>query len=758
MKLTINKLIIAIIVLALVVNLLVFLDINYFYIRTILAFLFLILVPGLLIMLILKIRNIIFWEYLVYTIGLSVAFIMFAGLLVNWTLPALHITDKPLSLLPILICFDIFLIIMGFFAYKRNLDLEYEPKFPKLDTTNRIFFIIPLFFPVLSILGALILNNFGPNILTMIMLASIAVYVFLVVLFRNKLNDNIYPWALFFIGLALLFSGWMRSWYLTGIDNSLEYYIYKLTSLNGFWSMKSFFSAYNAMLSLNVLPTVINIFSLNNVNSPLIFKLFIQIVVSFLPIILFAYFSKICNKTLAFLSVIFFLSLPMLYLGTSLGIRQEIAFIFFGLMLLVLFSKEIDISLKKVLFMIFGLSMIVSHYSTSYIALILFALTYLGTLIYRAWENRKIKKGKLKPENKSKFYLTGIVILLLLIFGFLWYIQITSTGEGATSFLKTAIKNMNNIFKADLQAGNQGIIGNLLVVGKQQDPQAILNDYINMSINNSQQDNFVKPSYASPYGPEISINNLSYFMVTLKYYIEFFGRLLVILGMFILIFYKKLEGVIADNSNLPTYKIVAALTLSLAVIFVIMPFFSISYDLSRFYDQIILICAPLIFFGFMALPKVNKRSALFYLIISLFLIFYFINITGLLLVFSNNPEVSMRFANYGREYNTNYIMGVEKSSVLWIQERNLVEIVADSKLASRRLLFISTTRPLKITSSSLIIPKTKDNIILIGYTNKFNNFIWISYKGYWMSLNFKIQVINDNKNKIYNNGGSEIFK
>ena len=74
MKQTKNKIIFGILIFGLIVNLLVFFDIQYLYLRAIFSFIFLITIPGLLIMLMLKIREIGFWEYLVYIIGLSVAF------------------------------------------------------------------------------------------------------------------------------------------------------------------------------------------------------------------------------------------------------------------------------------------------------------------------------------------------------------------------------------------------------------------------------------------------------------------------------------------------------------------------------------------------------------------------------------------------------------------------------------------------------------------------------------------------------------
>jgi uncharacterized membrane protein len=250
-----------------IVNILVGFNLNFLYIRQILGFLFLILIPGLLIMLCFKIRKVGFWEYLVYTIGLSVAFIMFAGLAVNWTLPLLHITDKPLSLYPILICFDLFLIILGVVAWKRNQDLEHEFTTPKLDKLNNIFFIIPMLFPVLSILGAFILNNHGPNFLTMIMLGGIAVYVLFLVIFRKRLNENIWPWALYWMGLALLLMYSMRSWYIFGSDITSEYYFF--TKSISLWNPNFPLNAYNACLSITILPSVISSFLNQNV---LIFK------------------------------------------------------------------------------------------------------------------------------------------------------------------------------------------------------------------------------------------------------------------------------------------------------------------------------------------------------------------------------------------------------------------------------------------------------------------------------------------------------
>ena len=201
MKLTRNKIFFGILIFGLIANLLVYFDIQYFYLRALFSFIFLSTIPGLLIMLILKIRKIGSWEYLVFTIGLSIAFLMFGGLFINFALPLVGI-GKPLSLIPVLISLNAFLLVFWMIAYKRNKEILFEIRLPKLDWLNKIFFITPVIFPLLSILGAIILNNGGPNYLTLILLGGIVLYLLGVVLFRKILDQNIYPWAIFMISLS----------------------------------------------------------------------------------------------------------------------------------------------------------------------------------------------------------------------------------------------------------------------------------------------------------------------------------------------------------------------------------------------------------------------------------------------------------------------------------------------------------------------------------------------------------------------------
>ncbi|MBU4347886.1 DUF2206 domain-containing protein [Patescibacteria group bacterium] len=393
--LTKNKLFLSILAFMILVNILIFFNLNQFYIRATFAFLFIVTIPGLLIMLMLKIREVGFWEYLVYNVGLSISFIMFGGLVINWILPWLNITDKPLSLYPILICFDIFLIVFWITAWIRNKDFNpLKIQYPKLDTINRIFFVVPMLFPVLSILGAFLLNNHGTNILTMIMLGGIAVYVFCVVLFRKKLNENVFPWALYWMGLSLLLMYSMRSWFFMGSDIVLEYHYFQFTIEKAFWSMSNTLDAYNSCLSLTILPTILFLFI--KINNLYIFKLIMQLIFSLTPIALYLLINRYCKEKVffSFISAFVFMSAMSFTIDMPAHIRQAIAFLFFSLMILALFNKEIGSMIRKIFFLIFGFSMIVSHYSTSYITFALFIMTYILVFFYQKYKNGELKNDR----------------------------------------------------------------------------------------------------------------------------------------------------------------------------------------------------------------------------------------------------------------------------------------------------------------------------------------------------------------------------
>ncbi len=743
--LTRGSLFLGILIFMMLINILVGFNINFLYLRQILGFLFLILVPGLLIMLCFKIRTVKFWEYLVYTVGLSVAFIMFAGLAVNWTLPALNITDKPLSLWPILICFNIFLLALWFTAVYRNRDLRpFDITIPKLDAINRIFFIIPIFFPLLSILGAFLLNNHGPNILTMIMLGTIAIYVLLLVIFRKRMNENVWPWALWMIGLALLFSSGMRSWNIFGGDTRLESFVSQLTFSEGVWSINNFNNAYNAMLSVSILPTLIH--NISNLDLLIVLKLVFPILFS-LTILIVYFISKKFNNIIGFLSAFLYLSNTQFFSGSLIPFRQEMALLFFGLMLLVLFTKDFNDTIKKLLFIIFGISMIVSHYSTSYIALALFTLTYIISLAYKTYEKQKIKRGKLFESQKLEVYLTGFLVLLLLIFGFLWYSQVTPIGGGFIDFTKKSLSNMGNMFTEDVQADISSPLNHFNIFYKP-NPDSVFKEYINeinadSSINESYS---IKQQFPELLDPKTNYSNLKFILLTSEI-IKKLIKFLIIFGFFGLLFSK--------NFSQRTFFII--ITFIFFILMLILPFISIDYSIIRAYQQFLILLSPLPVLAFCMLFK-SRRYNSGILLISFILSLFFLFSTSFIFQISGGHFPSGNLNNLGNDYDLYFTNNAEIAGSNWLFKSYHQDSDIFSTRYSLKKLYLSPSYNKRKIIENLILGVFKeDNYIYFGQPE-------ISGKGYdtfngnliiYSTPNTALEI---RRNTIYSNGGSKAFR
>src|SRR5436305_11876709 len=150
----------------LLANVLELTQVNFLGTTTLISFCTCILLPGFLISLILRIRKISFWENLLFIVGLSIAFLEFGGLLLNILLPLFRVND-PLAFQNLIIGFDIYVLLLFIFAWIRTKQLVVRIQLPRRSAIEKVLYVLPVFFPVLATLGAIVLNNGGSNNLTL---------------------------------------------------------------------------------------------------------------------------------------------------------------------------------------------------------------------------------------------------------------------------------------------------------------------------------------------------------------------------------------------------------------------------------------------------------------------------------------------------------------------------------------------------------------------------------------------------------------
>ena len=125
---------------------------NIPFLQQIFGFLFLMILPGVLILEILKLNKIGSTEKFVLSVGLSVSFLMFFGLLVN-NLSLYFGYETPLAAIPLLISFNLSFIVLATIGCMVNQEPIFS--FPNLNLTipEKAFLIVPILFPALSIFG-----------------------------------------------------------------------------------------------------------------------------------------------------------------------------------------------------------------------------------------------------------------------------------------------------------------------------------------------------------------------------------------------------------------------------------------------------------------------------------------------------------------------------------------------------------------------------------------------------------------------------
>jgi len=352
--------------------------VNFLCTTTLISFCVYVLLPGFLISLILRIKKLSFWENLLFIVGLSIAFLELGGLLLNILLPLFDV-ENPLGFQNIVCGFDVFLLLLFVCAWVRTKQLEIRIQLPKRSNIEKVLYILPIFFPVLATLGAIVLNNGGSDILTLILLGSIAAYSLIIMLFRDKIAVDLYPYAIFFMGVASLFTTSLRSWYITGHDIEREFYVFQLTNTHHIWNMAFYQDPYNACLSITILPTVLT--SLLSIQDMYVYKVIFQILFAISPVLVFFIIRNYTIPVFAFLSAFFFMSFPTFFNDMPMLNRQEIGFIFFGLVLYMILLSKLSLSIRKILFIIFALGVVVSHYSTNFVLLALVTFVYVLTLI-----------------------------------------------------------------------------------------------------------------------------------------------------------------------------------------------------------------------------------------------------------------------------------------------------------------------------------------------------------------------------------------
>jgi uncharacterized membrane protein len=685
------------------------------------------ILPGYLLLKLLKIETESQWISGSFSVALSLFLLMTTGLAVN----SLQIFGQqhPLSTVHIFVALDIVTSSLIFCSRK----VTYELRKLEWQPGEKIPIALLTLMPLLAIAGAIRLNNGAPDTITLVLFVIIAI-MFVWIVMRRKGSEWLQPYALFMFTLSLLLSISLRGWFITGADVQREFFVSQLTLRNGVWDIATFRDPYNACLSITILPTMLA--KLTTIPDAYIFKFVLQIAAAWALLPIYFLLKRFSSSKIAFISAFVFISLPNFLNSMPWALRQEIAFIFFAsLLLVVLYPISHRAKTTLTFLLLFGL--VEAHYSSTYIALAVFAVS---------WIIFKVITPLMKPSQKYELTIPTLdlaIILVAFLVTFLWNSQLTSTTSGLKQTISGTIATM-----FDQSTVRSGDVSYSLLNTPAQNSQTLLAQYARS--NNFQAQYFAvqTPLPLTTVGKTMSkFFNVFEFNNVVRALSAKVLQLLLLVGIIVL-FFKYKKQVARDELYL--FSLMLGFVL-LLVLQTLLPQLSVDYGTQRFFQQAVMVLGLPITIGcltvFRFLPKLTQQ------ITACFFAFLFLHLSGFIPQVLGGYPPQLALSNSGSAYDIYYVHGGEVLSANWLLRQKQAKVVAVDRYAQIRLLNAVLRHEITTT-----VPSNQNPGIYLyqDYTNVKNEIYMVDLKSQIIAYKYAIRP--DNGNLVYANASSRIYK
>ena len=703
---------------------------NVAVLRQVLGFFYLSFIIGFLFLKVLKLDDLGPVKIVVYSVGSSIALVMFLGFLMNEISIILRFSMLLSSTASIMAIGGLTLLLF-LLCYRQENKKTEIPFFSKLNKATFLHVPLIIGLPIVSIIGALS----GNASITAISIVVIAVWLAASILFEKLKSPGIFPLIILSVAISLLIQTVLISKYFMGSDIFSEFYVFKLTETRGYWFPPGQVISYsqletlNSILSVTILPTVFT--TVTGMGGEAFFKFFFPFVFSLIPLSLYQAYEQSIGGKLALLSVVFYISNPIDFSGIeplSLS-RQILAEFFFVLFIFVVIDKKIVGAKKSVLLIIFSAALIVSHYAIAFILLfyvvLMLILPHIKELAMLNFKNQVLKPAI-------------IIIIVLMIFS--WYIYIS---QAPLNQLVDSIRRIYSLFTADFfstQSRFQPALQSL-----------------------------------SPLAPTTVTGLINKYLVYLE---EFF----IVIGVLVLLVKPRIFNFVSE------FRSVAIISLVILILCIVVPNLAPTLNLTRFYSIVIPFLAPFCVLGGIwfleavakLIPsrllkkisgprKIKTHNLIVFLITSLIIVAFLFNI-GLIdhvtqgypdsySLDLNRMEASTNINILSSLYNV-YLLDQDVYGARWLYANmNSTESVYADYYSHFTVL-----RGYTLISDTLIQQITNDSVLQSG------NYVYLRY------LNVKIGLISDaigsgyvtfntsdlspvisSCDGIYSNGGSIVY-
>lgn len=689
-------------------------------------------------------------SWVAYTTGIGAVVTMLVALAANTA--GLLFDFKAIDRQVLVPIFD--MLILGaaaawFVRFARQDTVRFMPATPPFRHKLRLAALIG--FPVLAAAGAFRLNNDAGNGLALVVVAALCAYA-IYTAFRSK---NRHPWwyvaHLAAFALALTLSVSLRSNHLLGFDINQEFQVFNAVLQNGIWQPRFLDGAYNACLSITLLPAVLG--TLIPMQAEYIFKFTMQLGMMVLPIIAFIIAARRfkADRHYAYLAGLFFIAQAQFIFQFPGLLRQQVALLFFGLLFVAITETRFSLRQKNAFALLFGTGMVLSHYSTAYIAIVLLALLLLARPFSAAIQTRMAQRSlAIRDAGKPHMQFSAFLVPVLLLVTFLWYGQLLQATGGIVQKVTVSVTNLNEAFREDSRS--EFLVDALGLNNFARDPAKL------QSVYDAQSKPYAYQPAAEEYTPEVRTSNSAHINSAAANAFYTFSHKVVPLLLNALL----LTGILATVALFllkGRYTDEALTGVACGIIFLlilILPGLSQAYNIDRLYQQLLLLIGPAAIFALASIAKRLPRlgvTALPALAIAVFMVCT----TGL------SDQLAFKFSNInltndGEVYDHYYVKDGEVAALAWANGN-----IGTTTMRLDRYAVLPATAFTTIDKDQLrqgVMPTEigQGDYVYAGNVNLHKELAFGYYQNRVFTFNFPDDYLDRNKDIVYANGHSRIYK
>jgi len=358
----------------------------------------------------------------------------------------------------------------------------------------------------------------------------------------------------------------------------------------------------------------------------------------------------------------------------------------------------------------------------------------------------------------QKFFFSPILVGVLLLFTYIWQFQITDSASNLKQFV-AFVTNRGNV---KTSAAAQSVI-NLnpfknTFTTNQEDVQTY---YQSVSYEYSKLSYIHTTGVKSNYNIEpvsleaLPITNTKMFLIEQVSYkiVSVIMKIFLVLGVIYLVCFELRKKKIH-----PEMIFMTAISLVLLVIIILIPDISLEYNYERLLQQVLFTLSIALLFGAYTTLKFLKSKRIVDFILTILFIIYFFYFIGFFGYFIGGEPSSAILNNSGSNYDLDFTPDTEVYSIKWLSTNyNKSNLVYVDKASERKVIaYGGITKGTKLD----ILPTTvdKDAYVYLSYSNYVDKIVYELFQGKDITYSLPDQFLNDNKNLIYSNGGSVIYK